>query len=77
MQRLAGGQLGEHRGLLFRSTAQGHRTGSQEGFTTLPAAHLHWTELGTARGQGSRRYKGKAEHSDRLQRAEDWHQMSS
>jgi hypothetical protein len=63
--------------LLFRSTAQGHRTGIQEGFTTLPAAHLHRTELGTARGQGGRRYKGKAEHSDRLQRAKDWHQMSS
>jgi hypothetical protein len=77
MQRLAGGQLGEHRGLLLRSTAQDHRTGSQEGFTTLPAAQLHWTALGTARGQGGRRDQGKAEHSDRLQRAEDWHQMSS
>ena len=77
LQRLAGRQLGEHRRLLFRGAAQGKAAGGQERFTTLSAAHLQWTAFSTTRGQRSGGDQSEAEHGDRLQRAEAWHQMSS
>ena len=69
--------MGEHRRLLFRGAAQCKAAGGEERFTTLPAAHLQWTAVSTARGQSGGGDHGEAEHGDRLQWAEAWHQMSS
>jgi hypothetical protein len=56
---------------------EGQAAGGQQRLTGLAPAHLHRTAFRTTGRQGSGSDQGKAEHSDGLERAEDWHQMSS